>query len=142
MRREKPLTLAFQAAFPLVFCLLCATGVLEALRFVRFACSQASDGRERWTLELLADQMARLGYVEHISPAGCSLAVPPASSSSSPGVPISPMSGTPIVRKPGRTPVAHCDYHHPRAAGSRVYTFFHFMLPSLLLCHAVRSAFH
>jgi hypothetical protein len=24
--------------------------------------------RQRWTLELLADQMVRLGYVEHISP--------------------------------------------------------------------------
>ncbi len=26
------------------------------------------DGRQRWTLELLADQMVCLGYVEHISP--------------------------------------------------------------------------
>jgi len=35
---------------------------------IHLACSQAPDGWQRWTLELLADQMVHLGYVEHISP--------------------------------------------------------------------------
>jgi hypothetical protein len=35
---------------------------------IALACSQAPDGRHRWTLELLADRMVRLDYVEHISP--------------------------------------------------------------------------
>ena len=45
----------------------CLDGKGEA-QLVVLACSQAPDGRQRWTLELLADRMVRLGYVEHISP--------------------------------------------------------------------------
>src|SRR5260370_41694448 len=37
-------------------------------QLIALACSQAPDGRQRWTLELLADRMVRLSYVEHISP--------------------------------------------------------------------------
>ena len=37
-------------------------------QLIALACSQAPDGRQRWTLELLADRMVCLGYVEHISP--------------------------------------------------------------------------
>jgi hypothetical protein len=45
----------------------CLDGKGEA-HLIHLACSQAPDGRQRWTLELLADQMVQLGYVEHISP--------------------------------------------------------------------------
>ena len=45
----------------------CLDGKGEA-QLIHLACSQAPDGRQRWTLELLADQMVRLGYIEHISP--------------------------------------------------------------------------
>ncbi len=45
----------------------CLDGKGEA-QLIHLACSQAPDGQRRWTLELLADQMVRLGYVEHISP--------------------------------------------------------------------------
>jgi transposase len=45
----------------------CLDGKGEA-QLIHLACSQAPDGRQRWTLELLADQMVCLGYVEHISP--------------------------------------------------------------------------
>jgi Homeodomain-like domain len=45
----------------------CLDGKGEA-QLIHLACSQAPDGRQRWTLELLADRMVRLGYVEHISP--------------------------------------------------------------------------
>ncbi len=45
----------------------CLDGKGEA-QLIHLACSQAPDGRQRWTLELLADQMVRLEYVEHISP--------------------------------------------------------------------------
>ncbi len=45
----------------------CQDGEGEA-QLIHLACSQAPDGRQRWTLELLADRMERLGYVEHISP--------------------------------------------------------------------------
>src|SRR6266571_5573248 len=45
----------------------CLDGKGEA-QLIHLACSQAPGGRQRWTLELLADQMVRLGYVEHISP--------------------------------------------------------------------------
>jgi transposase len=45
----------------------CLDGEGEA-QLIHLACSQAPDGRQRWTLELLADRMVRLGYVEHISP--------------------------------------------------------------------------
>lgn len=38
-------------------------GAAEA-RLVTLACSTPPDGRERWTLELLADRMVRLRYVE------------------------------------------------------------------------------
>jgi hypothetical protein len=37
-------------------------------QLIHLACSQAPDGRQRRTIELLADQMEHLGYVEHISP--------------------------------------------------------------------------
>src|SRR5579864_3386838 len=45
----------------------CLDGKGEA-QLIHLACSKAPDGRQRWTLELLADQMVCLGYVEHISP--------------------------------------------------------------------------
>ena len=45
----------------------CLDGKGEA-QLIHLACSKTPDGRQRWTLELLADQMVRLGYVEHISP--------------------------------------------------------------------------
>lgn len=45
----------------------CLDGKGEA-QLILLACSKAPDGRQRWTLELLADHMVRLGYVEHISP--------------------------------------------------------------------------
>jgi transposase len=38
-------------------------GEAEA-RLVTLACSTPPDGRERWTLELLADRMVRLRYVD------------------------------------------------------------------------------
>ena len=41
--------------------------VAEA-QLIHLACSKAPDGRQRWTLELLADRMVKLEYVEHISP--------------------------------------------------------------------------
>jgi len=34
---------------------------------VALACQQAPEGRSRWTLRLLADQMVQLEYVEHVS---------------------------------------------------------------------------
>jgi hypothetical protein len=37
-------------------------------QLILLACSEAPDGRKRWTLELLADRMVRLGYVEYICP--------------------------------------------------------------------------
>lgn len=42
------------------------TGDLEA-RLVTLACSDPPDGRSRWTLRLLADQMVALGYVDSLS---------------------------------------------------------------------------
>jgi len=45
----------------------CLDGKGEA-QLIHLACSKAPDGQQRWTLELLADRMVRLGYVEHISP--------------------------------------------------------------------------
>ncbi len=45
----------------------CLDGKGEA-HLIALACSQAPNGRQRWTLELLADRMVCLGYVEHISP--------------------------------------------------------------------------
>ena len=45
----------------------CLDGKGEA-QLIALACSKAPDGRQRWTLELLANRMVRLGYVEHISP--------------------------------------------------------------------------
>jgi hypothetical protein len=45
----------------------CLDGKREA-QLIHLACSQAPDGRQRWTLELLADQMVKLEYIEHISP--------------------------------------------------------------------------
>jgi transposase len=41
-------------------------GEAEA-RLVMLACSTPPEGRGRWTLQLLADKMVELGYVEHIS---------------------------------------------------------------------------
>ncbi len=40
----------------------CLDGKGEA-QLIHLACSKAPDGRQRWTLELLADQMVRLEYV-------------------------------------------------------------------------------
>ncbi len=45
----------------------CLDGEGEA-QLIHLACSKAPDGRQRWTLELLADRMVQLEYVEHISP--------------------------------------------------------------------------
>jgi len=36
-------------------------------RLIALACSQAPEGRERWTLQLLADQMVALSYVPALS---------------------------------------------------------------------------
>jgi hypothetical protein len=41
-------------------------GEVEA-RMVAIACSQAPEGRERWTLQLIADELVRLGVVDSIS---------------------------------------------------------------------------
>ncbi|MEP6776248.1 MAG: helix-turn-helix domain-containing protein, partial [Chloroflexota bacterium] len=36
-------------------------------KLVMLACSAPPEGRSRWTLQLLADRMVELGYVQHIS---------------------------------------------------------------------------
>ena len=41
-------------------------GVAEA-RLVTLACSTPPDGRDRWTLDLLADHMVKLHYVDAVS---------------------------------------------------------------------------
>lgn len=41
-------------------------GEVEA-RMLAIACSKAPEGRERWTLQLIADEMVRLGVVDSIS---------------------------------------------------------------------------
>ena len=41
-------------------------GAAEA-KLVMLACSDPPEGRQRWTLQLLADQMVALGYVAHLS---------------------------------------------------------------------------
>jgi transposase len=45
------------------------TGDIEA-KLVMLACSSPPQGRGRWTLQLLADKMVELGYVEHLSDVG------------------------------------------------------------------------
>lgn len=45
----------------------CLDGKGEA-QLIALACSKAPDGRQRWTVRLLADRMIQLEYVEHISP--------------------------------------------------------------------------
>jgi hypothetical protein len=42
------------------------TGDIEA-KLVTLACSTPPEGRSRWTLHLLADQMVTLGYLDSIS---------------------------------------------------------------------------
>jgi putative transposase len=42
------------------------TGDLEA-KLVLLACSEPPEGRKRWTLRLLAEQMVTLGYVDALS---------------------------------------------------------------------------
>lgn len=42
------------------------TGDVEA-KLITLACSNPPDGRSRWTLRLLADQMVELGYINRIS---------------------------------------------------------------------------
>ncbi len=42
------------------------TGEIEA-RLVMLACSDPPDGRKRWTLRLLAEQMVVLGHIDSIS---------------------------------------------------------------------------
>jgi len=42
-------------------------GEVEA-HWVALRCREARNGKGRWTLRLLADQMVELGYVEHLSP--------------------------------------------------------------------------
>lgn len=41
-------------------------GVGEA-HLIALTCSEAPEGRERWTLQLLADGMVALGYIESVS---------------------------------------------------------------------------
>jgi hypothetical protein len=41
-------------------------GQVEA-KLIMLACSSPPEGRSRWTLQLLADQMIVLGYAEHLS---------------------------------------------------------------------------
>lgn len=45
------------------------TGDVEA-KLVMLACSQPPEGRARWTLQLLADKMVELGYIDTISDVG------------------------------------------------------------------------
>lgn len=45
------------------------TGDIEA-KLVMLACSQPPEGRSRWTLQLLADKMVELQYVDSISDVG------------------------------------------------------------------------
>ena len=45
------------------------TGDIEA-RLVSLACSTPPQGRARWTLQLLADKMVELGYIDTISDVG------------------------------------------------------------------------
>jgi transposase len=42
-------------------------GVAEA-KLIQLACTQAPEGRSRWTMELLADELVRLKVVESIAP--------------------------------------------------------------------------
>jgi len=42
-------------------------GAREA-RLIALACSESPEGRSRWTLELLADELVELGVVDAISP--------------------------------------------------------------------------
>jgi hypothetical protein len=42
------------------------TGEVEA-KLIALRCSDCPEGYNRWTLQLLADQMVSLGYVEHMS---------------------------------------------------------------------------
>lgn len=42
------------------------TGEVEA-KLIALRCSKCPEGYNRWTLQLLADQMVSLGYVEHMS---------------------------------------------------------------------------
>jgi len=41
-------------------------GEVEA-QIIAIACSEAPEGRERWTLQLIADELVRLGVVESLS---------------------------------------------------------------------------
>ena len=41
-------------------------GRVEA-HMIAIACSEAPEGRERWTLQLIADELVRLGIVDSIS---------------------------------------------------------------------------
>ena len=41
-------------------------GRVEA-HIIAIACSEAPEGRERWTLQLIADELVRLGVVDSIS---------------------------------------------------------------------------
>lgn len=45
------------------------TGEIEA-KLTMLACSSPPEGRARWTLQLLADKMVELGYIESISDVG------------------------------------------------------------------------
>ena len=45
------------------------TGEVEA-RIVKLACSQPPEGRSRWTLQLLADEVVRLEILESVSDNG------------------------------------------------------------------------
>jgi putative transposase len=45
------------------------TGEVEA-RLTMLACSSPPEGRARWTLQLLADKMVELGYIDTISDVG------------------------------------------------------------------------
>jgi len=45
------------------------TGDIEA-KLVMLACSAPPEGRGRWTLQLLADKMVELGYIDTISDVG------------------------------------------------------------------------
>ena len=45
------------------------TGDIEA-KLIMLACSSPPEGRSRWTLQLLADKMVELGYIDTISDVG------------------------------------------------------------------------
>jgi transposase len=76
----------------------CLDGKGEA-RLIHLACSQAPDGRQGWTLELLSDKMVQLGYVERISPETVRTALKKLSWSWTISIPTRPLHSTKCFRQ-------------------------------------------